>query len=63
MSKGTNGSGEADAMEEICTVIDELQCHNQMLEDNIHNIRHRQQEVNPSEEVELLYPKYLLDEI
>lgn len=38
--------------------MDELQCHNRTLEDNVHNIRQCQQKVNPPEEVELLdlYP-------
>lgn len=54
--KGTNISGDTDATTEIRAPIDELRRHNWMLEDDIHNIRQHQQEVNPPKEVELLDP-------
>ena len=44
-------------------IMDELRRHNRTLEENIMNIRQHQHEVNTREEVELLDPQPLLDEI
>lgn len=38
--KGTNNSGNADVLAEKHIAMDELRCHNQKLEDNVHNIIH-----------------------
>lgn len=43
--------------------MDKLRHHNLTLEDDVHNIIHRQLEVNPLEEVELIDPQSILDEI
>lgn len=59
MPEGTNGTGDIDAMVKICTAIDELRSHNQMLEDDVQNIKQCQHEVSPSEEMELLDPRPL----
>lgn len=47
MPDDTIGSGDANAMAEMCAIMDELHRQNQTLEDNIHTIRHRQQESKP----------------
>lgn len=53
-SQGTNGSGDAYTLVEMCVFMDKLRRHNQTLEDDIHNIGQHQQESNPPLEMELL---------
>lgn len=50
------GSSDPKATVETHTVMDELHIQSQTLEDNVLNIAHRQQEVTPTEETEVLDP-------
>lgn len=47
--KGTGSSGDTDAMAEIRAAMEELQCHNQTLEDDVQSIIQRHYKVNPLE--------------
>ena len=51
----TSNTGDADVVAKMHVVMDELQRNNQM-NDDVHNIKQRQQESNPLEEMELLDP-------
>lgn len=42
-----SGSGDVDTLTEMRATMDELFHHNQMLEDDVHNIRQRQKKGNP----------------
>lgn len=52
--EGTNNSDDIDTMVKMHVAMEELRHHNQMLEENIYNIKQRQQEVNPPKVVEQL---------
>ena len=54
--EGTNNSGDADTLVEMCAAMEELNCYNQALEDDVYNIRQHQQESNPPKEMDLLDP-------
>lgn len=40
--KGTSGTGDANVVVEMRASLDKLWCHNQTLEDDVHNIRQLQ---------------------
>lgn len=61
--EGTSNNGDVDAMTEMHATMDELRHHNQTLEDDVHNIRQRQQKPNPPKEMELLDPQSLSNDI
>lgn len=52
----TNDSNYVDTLAEMCASIDELRCHNQTFEEDVHNIRKRQRDSNPPKEMEFLDP-------
>lgn len=54
--EGTSGTCNVNAMAEMRAAMDELQRHNRTLEDDLQNFKKCQEDVNPSDEVELLYP-------
>lgn len=55
-SEDTRGSNDANAIDKMHTVMDELHFQNQTLEKNILNIWQCQQETNPSEEMKVQDP-------
>lgn len=46
--EGTSGSCDADALAEMRAAMEELHCHNHMLEDDVHIIMHLEQDSNPT---------------
>lgn len=56
MQEGTNGSGDVDALMEMCAAMDELRFHNHTLEDDVNIIRQHQQELNPPKEMDFSDP-------
>lgn len=61
--KDTISSGDTDVVAEMRVVMDELQRHNQRVEDDVHNITQHQQESNPLEEMKLLVSQPLSGDI
>ena len=55
--KDVGGSINVNDIAEMYAFTDELHYKNQALEDNVLNVRQRQQETNPQEEMEVLDPQ------
>ena len=59
----SESNDDEDDMAEMCVAMDDLRRQNKILEDNVFHIQQCQQEDDPIEEIEILDPQPLSDEI
>lgn len=54
--EGTNSNSDIDTLAKMHAAMDELRHHNQILENDVYNIRPLKQESNPPEKMKVLDP-------